>query len=133
MRRVLMAAGVLALAGVAVGIVLCPAHGVRSGSAVAAGAAHGSAAEAGTACGPDPTMAGVCTMSCATHAPFDEADVVPQPGAIVGRLTRCPVSGVVFTVREDATSVSYAGRVWYLCCDGCEKKFRKDPARFTGA
>lgn len=124
MKRILMAAGVLALAGVAVGIVLLPTGGVRGGK--------GSVVATGTASGPDPEMAGVCEMSCATRAPFDEADVLSQPGANVGRLTRCPVSGVVFTVGEDATAVSHDGHTWYLCCDGCEKKFRQDPARFTG-
>jgi len=131
MRRILMAAGVLALAGAAVGIVLPP-----TGMRCAVGGPHAASAvasTAGSACGPDPGMAGVCKMSCATHAPYDEADVVAQPGAVAGRLTRCPVSGVVFTVRDDATRVTYAGHVWYLCCDGCAKKFRKDPARFTGA
>lgn len=124
MRRILVAAGALALAGVAVAIVLCPTGVGRGGDprAVAAGASAG----------PDPVMAGVCRMSCATHA-YDAADVVAQPGAIVGRLTRCPVSGVVFTVEDDATAVTHAGQTWYLCCDGCKETFRKDPARFTGA
>jgi YHS domain-containing protein len=121
MKRMLMAALVLALCAVAAGIVLLPAAGPR-GTGIRAAAS-----------GPDHAMAGVCQKSCATRQAFDEADVVPQPGAVVGRLTRCPVSGVVFTVHEDGTAVSYAGSTWYLCCDGCAKKFRQDPARFTGA
>ena len=120
MRRMLMAAGVLALCVGAVGIVLLPAAGPRATGTRAA------------ASGPDPEMAGVCQKSCATRQAYDEVDIVPQPGAVVGRLTRCPVSGVVFTVNEHGTAVSYAGSTWYLCCDGCAKKFRRDPARFTG-
>jgi YHS domain-containing protein len=124
MRRWAMAAGALALAVVVVGVVLMPVRGTTRGG--------DSTVAAVTTLEPDPEMAGVCQRSCATHAPYDEADVAAQPGAAVGQLTRCPVSGVVFTVDQNGTAVTHGGRTWYLCCGGCERKFRQDPARFTG-
>ena len=42
----------------------------------------------------------------------------------------CPVTG------EDADSdVSYAynGKTYYFCCEGCVKKFKKDPAKYIKA
>ena len=80
---------------------------------------------------PDFIVSGVCQMACATKLPFREADVVAQPGAGVGQLTRCPVSGVVFAVGEESVSVSHAGKDYYLCCGGCERKFMQNPTRFT--
>jgi len=89
-------------------------------------ARHGDAQVSGS----DLVVSTVCQMACATKLPFDEAEVAPQPGAIVGRLTRCPVSGVVFVVSEESVSVFHAGQDYYLCCSGCENKFKQNPTRF---
>ena len=79
----------------------------------------------------DPVMSGMCRFSCATQAHYDERDVIAQPGAQEGRLTRCPVSGVVFIVAADRPHVSVANHAYVLCCDQCQSKFTRDPGRFV--
>jgi YHS domain-containing protein len=88
--------------------------------------------ETGASAGAKPA-AGFCRLACATKVQFQEADVLPQPGAVVGRLTRCPVSDVVFAVQRGRRMVSHEGQDYYLCCGGCERVFRQDPARFVKA
>lgn len=82
------------------------------------------------ATGPDPGIAG-CQAACGVNAPFDEGDVVEQPGAEVGDLTRCPVSDAVFRVRRDQPTVEHGGITCHVCCDGCAERFREEPARFA--
>ena len=107
--------------------VLCPAHTTGAGAkTAAAGAGQGTATGAF-----DPTMSGVCRFSCAAQQPFEEKDVVPQPGAVAGRLTRCPVSGVVFEVDDQRPRVAWASGEYVLCCDRCAEKLKKDPGRFV--
>jgi len=81
----------------------------------------------------DAFMAMVCGNTCATGVEHREADLVAQPGAGEEDLTRCPVSGVVFAVGERNPAVAYRGDTYRLCCAGCEKAFRKDPARFVAS
>lgn len=81
----------------------------------------------------DPVMAGVCQFSCATQTPYETKDVVAQPGAIDGRLTRCPVSGVVFTVGSDHPRSQAAGHEYVLCCDQCRIRFAKSPDQYVRA
>lgn len=89
-----------------------------------AGAANGSF---------DPVMSSVCRFSCATQEPYEAKDVVAQPDALAGRLTRCPVSGVVFTVDADRPRTLRAGHEFVFCCDQCRAKFAKNPTRFVKA
>ena len=89
------------------------------------------AAAAGAKGHEDPLMAMVCERSCAAKAPYRDEMVMAQPNTRVGDLTRCPVSGVVFTVTEDNPDIVYHGAHYRLCCGGCEKKFRANPARFV--
>src|SRR5262245_17236418 len=46
----------------------------------------------------DPAMSGACRFACATKLSYKARDVMAQPGATAGKLTQCPVSGVVFAV-----------------------------------
>ena len=60
------------------------------------------------------------------------ADVLPNDGTRkVGDITRCPVSGDVFTVSGDSTSAEHDGGTYYFCCGGCIDKFKANPERFT--
>jgi hypothetical protein len=79
----------------------------------------------------DPEMAGVCQGTCAAKIAYQESDVVAQPGANPGNLTRCVVSGVVFQVGNGNPRVDHAGKSYYLCCKGCAGKFRENPGRFV--
>jgi hypothetical protein len=78
----------------------------------------------------DPAMSGPCRFSCATKLEHDAKDVLAQPGATNGRLTQCPVSGVVFAVDADRPHVRIAGRAYVTCCEGCAKKLERDPRRY---
>ena len=79
----------------------------------------------------DPEMAGVCQGTCAAKIAYQESDVVAQPGASPGNLTRCLVSGVVFQVGDDNPRVEHEGKSYVLCCKGCAGKFRENPGRFV--
>lgn len=58
-------------------------------------------------------------------------DIKPNDGTRkVGDITKCPVTGDVFTIAEDTFSTQYEGKAYYLCCDGCEKKFLADPVGY---
>jgi hypothetical protein len=101
-------------------------------SAPATESATQSAADAvvGAAGNYDAAMSGVCQFSCAEQKPFNEADLVAQPGAGDGDLTRCPVSGVVFTVAADRPRVAHGGADYMTCCGPCAEKLRKDPRHY---
>lgn len=77
----------------------------------------------------DPRMKG-CERSCAVTLDYRESDLAPQPGAAVGRLTRCPVSGVVFRVLENGPTEAVAGKAYRFCCKSCARLFRRSPRRF---
>ncbi len=79
----------------------------------------------------DTSVTGVCQMACATRGAYDAGRVVAQPGASAGRLTQCPVSGVVFTVDARRPQVAVRADRYVTCCDGCAEKLRKDPTRFV--
>jgi hypothetical protein len=74
-------------------------------------------------------MAG-CRFSCATKIDYDPKDLVPQPGAKVGQLTQCPVSGVIFAVDASRPRVQLAANDYATCCESCAHKLRENPARF---
>jgi copper chaperone len=80
--------------------------------------------------GPDPAITKICQAGCAAKFDYDPADVVAQPGAKVGDLTRCPVSGVVFQVQEDQPRYDANGATWFTCCGMCLGKLQESPARF---
>lgn len=61
---------------------------------------------------------------------YDPASVVRQPGAVLGDISRCPVSGEVFEVTADATFVEHEGQNVYFCCPGCIRRFQRDPERW---
>lgn len=60
---------------------------------------------------------------------YDPSDVVRQPGAEVGDIAQCPVSGEVFTVTADHSYFdTEEGRV-YFCCPNCIRRFQRDPQK----
>ena len=78
----------------------------------------------------DPAMSGVCRFACATKLKYKAADVLAQPGAMSGKLTQCPVSGVVFVVDVSRPTVSAAGNEYITCCGNCAEKLRRDPSHY---
>ena len=136
MRRSIV--GVMLLALVALGGQAVLAGGDRCGphSASKQTAARGNAASACVASGGriagrfDSAMSGVCRFACATRLKYDAKQVVAQPGASAGRLTQCPVSGVVFAVAADRPRVRVGRDDYVTCCDKCAIKLKRDPRRY---
>jgi hypothetical protein len=75
-------------------------------------------------------MSGVCKFACATKVAYDANDVVAQPGAVAGKLTQCPVSGVVFAVEASRPHVRLSNEVYVTCCDKCAEKLTADPRHY---
>ena len=75
-------------------------------------------------------MSGPCRFACGTKLEYDAKDVLAQPGALAGKLTQCPVSGVVFAVDADRPHVQIAGDDYVTCCDGCARKLERDPGHY---
>lgn len=78
----------------------------------------------------DLAMAG-CRFACATKSKYDARSVIAQPGARAGKLTQCPVSGVVFSVDAKRPHVRVGADDYVTCCDTCAEKLRKSPRRFV--
>ena len=81
----------------------------------------------------DPLMSGACRFACATKLKYKTKDVMAQPGAKAGKLTQCPVSGVVFAVDANRPHVKIAGDEYMTCCDKCAAKLNKDPRHYLKA
>ena len=81
----------------------------------------------------DPLMSGACRFACATRLKYDPKDVLAQPGAVAGKLTQCPVSGVVFTVESWRPRVRLGREEYVICCDKCATKLKKDPRHYLKA
>jgi hypothetical protein len=78
----------------------------------------------------DPVMSGVCRYACATKIKYQQADVIAQPGARPGKLTQCPVSGVVFAVDGERPRLEVQGRSYVACCANCLAKLQANPAQY---
>lgn len=131
---IVMGAGALAVAAGLKRSSSCssPAHASAASSSCSSDAAAPSReAAGGTIAGHfDPAMSGVCRYACATTLKYTAADVVAQPGAQAGKLTQCPVSGVVFAVDPSRPRVSIAGSDYVTCCDKCAAKLKRDPGHY---
>ncbi len=70
-----------------------------------------------------------CEGGCGTRGQNDLS--VVQPGAAVGQLAYCPVSGVVFSVKDDGPVAMLDGKPLHFCCEACARKFAesKDEVR----
>jgi len=78
-------------------------------------------------------MSTVCSFACATGLKYKSKDVVVQPGAKAGKLTQCPVSGVVFAVDANRPHVRIANEEYVTCCEKCAQKLKKDPRHYLKA
>src|SRR5687768_16127765 len=78
----------------------------------------------------DPAFNG-CEGSCGTRGEDPKARV--QPGAAVGEQAYCPVSGVVFTVKDLSPKADLAGKPIFFCCDSCAAHFTANRATVLAA
>ncbi len=76
----------------------------------------------------DPTITAAC-QGCATKIAYEEKDIVAQPGAKVGDLAKCPVSGVVFQVTDKSPRITRDGAELFTCCAMCQAKAKADAAK----
>lgn len=60
---------------------------------------------------------------------YESEDLVEQPGVENGQITKCPMTGEVFRVTEEAPSYTHEGSTYYFCCPNCRKKVKQDPSR----
>ena len=142
MKRAIMVATVVAIAGIGGATFLAMAGGKGSSCSRDASACDPAACETGaktaTVAKPngkvlghfDLAMAG-CRFACATRAKCDAKSVISQPGARGGQLTQCPVSGVLFSVDVKRPHVRVGADDYVTCCDTCAEKLRKNPRRFV--
>ena len=70
----------------------------------------------------DSSFAG-CAQSCGLGKRGPRDDAHAQPGAAVGGLVYCPVSGAVFKVKEDSAKRTASGKTLYFCCEACATYF----------
>jgi Cu+-exporting ATPase len=84
------------------------------------------------ACGGTPSGAASPEGEHGKAAPAANASAsVKAPGdAKIGDTTRCPISGEEFVVEASSPKVEHDGKTYYLCCNGCKKKFEADPAKY---
>jgi len=75
-------------------------------------------------------MSFVCEMSCAARD-VDPSKVIANSEAKPGDFTQCPVSGVVFSVTESASKISYKGKDYHTCCGTCAGMFAESESDFT--
>ena len=57
------------------------------------------------------------------------AKAVAQPGAELGQLVYCPVSGAVFRIKDTSPRADVHGKTLYLCCDACARYFAQNRDR----
>ena len=81
----------------------------------------------------DTGMSNMCRYACAAKVSHTAKDVIAQPGAKVGKLTQCPVSGVVFAVDASRPHVRIAKADYVTCCSQCAKKLKANPGRYLKA
>ena len=81
----------------------------------------------------DPQMSSVCRFACATKLKYSSKDVQAQPGVKAGKLTQCPVSGVVFAVEDSRPHVRIAKAEYVTCCDKCAQKLKANPRHYLKA
>jgi hypothetical protein len=141
MRRPMIGLTILA-------IVATGAYAVLAGNRCGNTCATSAQAGAGSACSPaassasceaphgkiggnfDLAMSGVCRFACATKLKHDASDVLAQPGAKAGKLTQCPVSGVVFAVDASRPRVRVGSEEYVTCCDKCATRLKRDPGHY---
>ena len=59
--------------------------------------------------------------------------MIEQPGAKSDDSAYCPVSGVVFQVKESSPRREVAGKPIYFCCEACAKYFSENRERVLAA
>ena len=141
MKRVVTVATVLGLAAIAASAMFALAGEKSSSNPKGSGSCDPAACESGTKAtaaqsagkvlGNFDQTTGSCRFSCAIQSKYDAKSVMAQPGAKDGKLTQCPVSGVVFSVDPKRPRVRIGSDDYVTCCESCAAKLRKNPRRFV--
>ena len=85
------------------------------------------------ACGEEEQAKSASTHACSSHenSNVSAKNVVAQPGAKTGDVTRCPVNDEVFKIASASPRVKYAKNTYVACCKECAVAFKKDPKRYV--
>ncbi len=78
----------------------------------------------------DTKMSWVCEMSCAAKN-YEKDKVVSNSTAKPGELTKCPISGVVFTVNENSGIVKRGDFTYHTCCGTCANMYTEDSSKYA--
>ncbi|HNO78141.1 MAG TPA: YHS domain-containing protein [Phycisphaerae bacterium] len=70
-----------------------------------------------------------CCKSCINQYRADPAKYASALANSFSYQTKCPVMGG--DIDPKAFTTVSGGKPFYFCCDGCEKKFFKDPEKYT--
>jgi YHS domain-containing protein len=68
-------------------------------------------------------------MSCAAKN-YDKNRIVINSLAKQGELTKCPISGVVFTITENTGIIKYGDKTYHTCCGSCANMFSDQPSKY---
>ena len=74
-------------------------------------------------------LKGMCQKACGIKH-YGENEVVMPALAKVGDITKCPVSGAVFQVKESSPMITFNGEEYYTCCSTCASLYDKQPEFF---
>jgi len=67
----------------------------------------------------------ICQRGCAEKSMnYTDADVKPNANAVIGKVTKCPVSGVMFRVKKSTPKIEHNGKNYQFCCNSCALKFK---------
>lgn len=81
-------------------------------------------------CHYDAKMSWVCEMNCAAKN-YDKNKVVANSKAKPGDLTKCPVSGVVFTIVEGSGTIRHNDITYHTCCGTCANMYAEDSVKYA--
>jgi YHS domain-containing protein len=83
-----------------------------------------------SACGGNKPAANTAMNHGDKAAPVNPADLKAPGDAAVGDRTTCPISGETFVVTANSPKVEFEGKTYFMCCPGCEEKFKADPQKY---
>ena len=84
----------------------------------------------GAQSGYDANMSQMCQQACGVND-YDESQIVDPLTASSGDITKCPVSGAIYIVKDDSPTLSHDGKNFHSCCTTCADIFKTNPERFV--
>jgi YHS domain-containing protein len=70
------------------------------------------------------------TEAATAEAPEGLKELSEEDRATAEKQRTCPVTGELLGAMGKPYKITVEGRTVFLCCSGCEEKFRKDPEKY---